>query len=103
MPLHLKAGDGNLPLITEPALESESELALLPGMFAHMRNLFWWQKLYIATEWQWQDKTDNKNNNIQMYKIDNVQNSTNTICKIDNLVCTGMLGANQSGQCWYIS
>ncbi len=38
--------------------------------------------------------TDNKNNNIQIYKIDNVQNSTNTICKIDNLVCTGMLGAN---------
>ncbi len=31
------------------------ELALLPGMFAHTRNL--WQKLHSATEWQWQDKT----------------------------------------------
>ncbi len=29
-----------------------------------------------------------------MYKIDNVQNSTNTIYKMDSLVCTGMLGAN---------
>ncbi len=29
-----------------------------------------------------------------IYKIDNVQNSTNTIYKIDSLVCTGMLGAN---------
>ncbi len=38
--------------------------------------------------------TDNTNNNIQIYKIDNVQNSTSTVYKIDNLVCTGMLGAN---------
>ncbi len=38
--------------------------------------------------------TDNKNNNKQIDKIDNVQNITNTIYKIDNLVCTGMLGAN---------
>ncbi len=38
--------------------------------------------------------TDNTNNNIQIYKIDNVQNITNTIYKIDNLVCTSMLGAN---------
>ncbi len=37
--------------------------------------------------------TDNKNNTIQIYKIDNVQNSTNPIYKIDNLVCTGILGA----------
>ncbi len=29
-----------------------------------------------------------------VYKTDNVQNSTKTIYKIDNLVCTGMLGAN---------
>ncbi len=29
--------------------------------------------------------TDNKNNNIQIYKIDDVQNSTNTIYKIDNM------------------
>ncbi len=38
--------------------------------------------------------TDNNNNNIQIYKMDNEQNSTNTIYKIDNLVCTGILGAN---------
>ncbi len=31
---------------------------------------------------------------IIIYKIDDVQNSTNTVYKIDNLVCTGMLGAN---------
>ncbi len=55
---------------------SESELALLPGMFAHTRNLFWWQKLHSVTEWQRQD-TDNKNNNTK----DNVQNNTNTIYK----------------------
>ncbi len=35
--------------------------------------------------------TDNKK---IIDKIDNVQNSTNTIYKIDNVVCTGMLGAN---------
>ncbi len=36
------------------------------------------------------DKTvtkDNTNNNIQIYKMGNVQNGTNTIYKIDNLVC----------------
>ncbi len=38
--------------------------------------------------------TDNKKYKIQIYKIDNVQNSKNTIYKIDNLVCTGMLGEN---------
>ncbi len=37
--------------------ESESELALLPGMFSHTRKLFWWQKLHSATEWQRQDRT----------------------------------------------
>ncbi len=26
-------------------LESESERALLPGMFAYTRNLLWWQRL----------------------------------------------------------
>ncbi len=57
-------------------------------MFAHTRNLFWWQKLHSVTEWQRQDKTQIIKNNIQIYKIDNVQNSTNTIYKIDNLVCT---------------
>ncbi len=31
---------------------------------------------------------------ITIYKINNVQNSTNTVYKIDNLVCTGMLGAD---------
>ncbi len=30
--------------------------------------------------------TDNKKNNIQIYKIDNVQNSQNTIYKIDHFV-----------------
>ncbi len=35
---------------------SESEWALLPGMFTHTRNLFSWQKLHSATEWQWQNK-----------------------------------------------
>ncbi len=38
--------------------------------------------------------TDNKKNNGQIYKMDNMQNSTNTIYKIDNSVCTGMLGVN---------
>ncbi len=38
--------------------------------------------------------TDNKKNNGQIYKMDNMQNSTNTIYKIDNSVCTVMLGVN---------
>ncbi len=36
---------------------------------------------------------DNTNNNMQVYKIDNVLNSKNTI-NIDNYVCTGMICAN---------
>ncbi len=35
-----------------------------------------------------------KNYNIQIYKIDNVQNSKNIIYNIDNYVCTGMICAN---------
>ncbi len=70
----------------------ESEWALLPGMFTHMRNLIQWQKLHSATEWQWQDIIIfYKNNNIQIYKIDHVQN---TIYNIDNYVCKGMIYEN---------
>ncbi len=38
--------------------------------------------------------TDNKKTIVQIYEMDNMQNSTNTIYKIDNSVCTGMLSAN---------
>ncbi len=38
--------------------------------------------------------TDNKKNNIQIYKIDNVQNIKNTMYNIDNYVCTAMICAN---------
>ncbi len=38
--------------------------------------------------------TDNKKNNLQIYKIDNVQNSKNTIYNIDSYVCTGMICAD---------
>ncbi len=38
--------------------------------------------------------TDNKKNDIQIYKIENVQNSKNTIYNIDNYVCIGMICAN---------
>ncbi len=38
--------------------------------------------------------TDNTKNNVKIYKMDNMQYSTNTIYKIDNSVCTCMLGAN---------
>ncbi len=49
---------------------SESEWALLPGMFTHTRNLFSWQKLRSATEWQWQDKnTDNKKKHMYIYVV----------------------------------
>ncbi len=38
--------------------------------------------------------TGNKKNNIQIYKIGNVQKSKNTLYNIDNYVCTGMICAN---------
>ncbi len=64
-------------------------------MFTHTRNLF---KVTEAPQCNrmtatGQD-TDNKKNNIQIYKIDNVQNSKNTIYNIDNYVCTFMICAN---------
>ncbi len=40
------------------ASESETERALLPSMFAHTRNLFWWQKLPVHRD----------NNNTQISK-----------------------------------
>ncbi len=43
--------------------------------------------------------TDNKKNYIQIYKIDNMQNSNNTIYKGDNLVCTSMLGVHLKCKC----
>ncbi len=39
-------------------------------------------KLHSATEWMWQDKTQIIIKKYTIYKIDNVQNSTNTIYKI---------------------
>ncbi len=38
------------PLVLGLIVVSESESALLSGMFAHTRNLFWRQKLHGATE-----------------------------------------------------
>ncbi len=40
------------------------------------------------------DRTQIIKNMYKYKKLDNMQNSTNTIYKIDNLICTGMLGAN---------
>ncbi len=46
--------------------QSESEWALLPGMFTNTRNQFLWQKLHSAIEWQWQNKKIQVNNYIQI-------------------------------------
>ncbi len=56
---------------------SESEWALLPGMFTHTRNLFWWQKLQCNRMTATEQKTQIIK--IIIYKIYNVQNSTNNL------------------------